>query len=98
MSLSNSQITELIAYMPQIMEGEARHNYSGRGMLGDTCLGFIYDSEREAILDMLAVSSCTNLDLGRLQLDILFQTYQIDLMGNGVILYFPILKTGSQLK
>ena len=95
MPLSTNQINELIAYMPQIMEGKARNNYSGRGMFGDTCLGFVYDSEREAILDMLAVSTYKNLEIDRKYFGLLFQNYQIDSMGFGVILYFHILKTGS---
>jgi len=93
MSLSDNQKKELIAYLPQIMEGEARYDYSGRGMFGDGCLGFVYDSEREAILDMIAVSTYKNLDIDRKYFGLLFQNYQIDSMGFGVILYFPILKT-----
>jgi len=94
MSLSNSQIAELIAYLPQIMEGEARYDYSSKvTWSGDGCLSFIYDTEREAILDMLAVSTYKNLDIDRKYFGLLFQTYQIDSMGTGVILYFPVLKT-----
>lgn len=87
MKLTAQLKSELIAYLPQVMEGEVRHNYSGR------CLGFVYNSEREAILDMLAVATYKNLDIDRKYFGELFQNYQIDSMGRGVILYFPTLKT-----
>ena len=85
MKLTEQNKTDLINYLPQVMEGEVRHNYSGR------CLGLVYSSEREAILDMIAVATYKNLDIDRKYFGILFQNYQIDSMGRGVILYFPTL-------
>ena len=90
MSLLDNQKQDLIAYLPQVMNGEAKH-YS-RGLYCGICLGFVYDSEREAILDMIAVATYKNLDIDRKYLGLLFQSYQIDSLGQRIVLYFPVLK------
>ena len=93
MSLSDNQKKALVAYLPQVMNGKAKH-YS-RGMYGELCLAFTYDSEREAILDMIVVATYKNLDIDRKYFGLLFQNYQLDSLGDGVVLYFPDLKIES---
>jgi hypothetical protein len=67
------------------LTGEYR-SYSGRGMYGEECQGFVYDSQHEAIMDMIvATSNAPDSD----SLYDAFDGHRFDSMGMSVILYFP---------
>ena len=71
------------------LNGEVHENYSGRGMFGKTCLSFQYDSEHEAIADMMCAIAHAEEDAKDLYFAL--KGYAIDQMGLGVVLYFPRL-------
>jgi hypothetical protein len=67
------------------LEGEYRP-YSGRGMYGESCQGFVYESQHAAIMDMICA---TSNDPDDEHLYDAFCDHRFDSMGTSVILYFP---------
>lgn len=75
--------------------GEYRENYSGRHMYRSTCDAWEYESEQEAVKDMMIALVGTEENEAKALYQI-FKGYQIDSMGVGVILYFPTYKAPRQ--
>ena len=78
--------------------GDYRDDYSGRGMYGDTCPAVVYESQRDAINDMIEMMSLDDLDPMPCEIEThfalkgAFKSHKMDSMGRGVVLYFPALK------
>jgi hypothetical protein len=72
--------------------------YSGRGMYGERCVAFKYDTEKEAIQDMLSAvhelsvdcAEDDSTDLGDFVDEM--KRFQFDSLYPGVVLYFSQLK------
>ena len=64
----------------------AHQKYSGRGMYGKQCPGFVYGSTGEAINDLIDAATDADIDDGT---KAKLKDSRFDDMGRGVILYFP---------
>ena len=75
--------------LTEYLNGEVYQNYSGRGMFGKTCISFQYDSEHEAVTDMMhAIAHAQDEAPALYQV---LKGYAIDEMGRAIVLYFPSL-------
>ena len=64
----------------------AHQKYSGRGMYGKQCPGFVYDSYKDATNDMIDAATEVDIDA---ETRAKLKDSRFDDMGRGVILYFP---------
>ena len=76
--------------------GDYRGDYSGRGMYGSTCPAVVYNSQKEAVNDMLNLLILDdpgeeNYEERQAIYEVLVR-HEMDSMGRGVVLYFPVLK------
>lgn len=80
--------------------------YSGRGMLGRSCPGFIYDDLSSAIVDLLSVlhdeayDADFNTDRGTDAFELLFEELkhvEFDSLGLQTIAFFPYLPPEEDL-
>lgn len=83
---------------------EARTDYSGRGMRGDTCIGYIVNSETsesEIVADLMIniMESAADLEeaINRgYEFARLLKSAKTDSMGRDTIVYFPRMKTNKK--
>ena len=64
---------------------EIREDYSGRGMYGATCLGFVVSSQRTVMRLVACMTEVLGLDMA---LDVIRKA-STDSMGRDMIVYFP---------
>jgi hypothetical protein len=64
----------------------AYQEYSGRGMMGRQCPAFVYDSQYDAVMDMICATSNAPCDECLYEA---FADHRFDDMGQSVVLYFP---------
>jgi hypothetical protein len=64
----------------------AYQKYSGRGMMGQQCPAFVYDSQYDAVMDMICATSNAPDDE---QLYDALADHRFDSLGMNVVLYFP---------
>mgnify|MGYP007100040836 FL=1 len=83
MKLTEDQLIEIADEASYYGDVEPYLNYSGRGMYGDTCVGFSGD-----VSEMLLGIAATQV-LGIGEARILATKAHTDSMGMGIIVYFP---------
>ena len=68
-------------------------DYSGRGMYGKRCDGFVYDSQPEATADLVDAALDADTDEDRDLLRKAKRVIRFDSMGLGAVVYFPGMKS-----
>ena len=73
---------------------EIRHDYSGRGMFGEKCFGFVVENPEAAIAEIQAdINGIYEPEELRQEFTELLQHSRRDSMGFDMILYFPGYQT-----
>lgn len=73
---------------------EIRHDYSGRGMFGEKCFGFVVENPEAAIAEIQAdINGIYEPEELRQEFSELLQHSRRDSMGFDTILYFPGYQT-----
>lgn len=73
---------------------EIRHDYSGRGMFGEKCFGFVVENPEAAIAEIQAdINGIYELKELQQEFTELLQHSRRDSMGFDTILYFPGYQT-----
>ena len=70
---------------------ELRRSYSGRGMSGRSCVGFVTDESVMAALSSI-IACCDNIE----QASDLVSAARTDNMGRGTIVYWPRIRDESE--
>ena len=79
-------------YQEVVTSGSFRTDYSGRGMYGDSCIGFTVYSFSEAAQVLVTLADTEDSSTGERWYDLadsLARALKTDDMGRGTIVYFP---------
>ncbi len=87
MKLTPEQMQILLDFANDL-EAQIRFNYSGRGMYGKECVGFITNMSVAVFCMKLAIILCQNHNQSILAVD-LANNVKTDNMGKDTIVYFP---------
>jgi hypothetical protein len=105
--LNQDQISEIIDFIEGVACGGIYSRYSVRGMLGRSCLGLTYQDSRSLWRDAIGITCELNAEDpddhlklfpdGDFQEQVfrMLRAIQIDSLEDGIIAYFPGLKTGG---